>query len=82
MNAKSIFKTLLVIVMLLFLVLMGLNNRQNVDFALAPVLPHKITQTAAIMYFGFFAVGLLTGSILTAGGGKKGGSSKSAKTEK
>ena len=38
-----------------------------------------INQPAAIMYFAFFAVGVLSGTILTAGGGKKGGASKGDK---
>jgi uncharacterized integral membrane protein len=79
MNAKLLFKTLFLIVVLLLLVLMGMHNQQNVDFSLPPLLKQIIKQPAAIMYFGFFAVGVLTGTILTAGGGKKsgGGSSKS-----
>jgi hypothetical protein len=35
---------------------------------------------AAIMYFAFFAVGVLSGTLLTAG--KKGGSSGKSKTQK
>ena len=77
MNAKLLFKTIFLIAILLLLVLMGMNNRQTVDFALPPILPQKQTQPAAIMYFSFFAVGVLTGTILTAGGGgKKGGGGK------
>jgi hypothetical protein len=56
-----------------------MNNRQTVDFALPPILPQKQTQPAAIMYFSFFAVGVLTGTILTAGGGGGGGGKKSGK---
>jgi len=75
MNAKLLFKTIFLIAILSLLVLMGMNNRQSVDFALPPILPQKQTQPAAIMYFSFFAIGVLTGTILTAGagGGKKGG---------
>ena len=46
----------------------------------SPLLKQKIEQPAAIMYFAFFAVGVLSGTILTAGG-KKGGKS-SVKTDK
>jgi uncharacterized integral membrane protein len=77
MNAKLLFKTLFLIVVLLLLVLMGMHNQQNVDFSLPPLLKQIIKQPAAIMYFGFFAVGVLTGTILTAGGGKKSGGSSS-----
>jgi len=72
MNAKLIVKTLFLIAVLLFLVLMGMENRHRIDFTLSQVLPQKITLPAAIMYYAFFAIGVLTGTIMTAGG-KKGG---------
>lgn len=73
MNAKLLLKTVFIIVVLLFLVLMGMNNRGTVDFSLPPLLPKTITLPSALMYFAFFAVGVLTGTILTAGSGKGGG---------
>ena len=76
MSAKLIFKTLFMIAVLLLLVLMGMNNRDTVRFALPPIISQAVTQPAAIMYFAFFAVGVLTGTILTAGrSGKSGGGS-------
>jgi len=79
MNTKLLLKTLFLILVLLFLVLMGMENRQTVEFSMPPFLPRKVKQPAAIMYYVFFAVGVLTGTILTAGG--KGGS-RSSKSEK
>lgn len=79
MNAKLLLKTLFFILILLLLVLMGMHNRGAVDFTLPPVLQQVIKQPAALMYFAFFAVGVLTGTVMTAGTGKKGGSSKSTK---
>ncbi|EEF60440.1 hypothetical protein [Pedosphaera parvula] len=80
MNAKLLFKTIFLIVVLLLLVLMGMHNQQNIDFSLPPLLKQTIKQPAAIMYFGFFAIGVLAGTILTAGGGgKKGGGGSSSK---
>jgi uncharacterized integral membrane protein len=72
MNAKVLFKTIFIIIVLLLLVLMGMHNQAAISFTLPPLLTKTITQPAALMYFGFFAVGLLTGTILTAGGGKRG----------
>jgi hypothetical protein len=82
MNVKLLCKMVFLIVVLLLLVLMGMHNREWVDFRLPPLLNEKVSLRAAIMYFGFFAVGLLTGTILTAGSGKKGGSSKPNKESK
>lgn len=79
MNAKLLLKTLFFILILLLLVLMGMHNRGTVDFTLPPVLQQVIKQPAALMYFAFFAVGVLTGTVMTAGTGSKSGGSKSAK---
>lgn len=72
MNVKLLLKTLLVITLLLLLVIMGMNNRQPVDLKMPPLLQKTQTLPAAFMYFGFFAIGLLSGTLLTAG--RKGGS--------
>jgi uncharacterized integral membrane protein len=84
MNAKLLFKIVLLIVMLLMLVLIGVYNKETVTLSLPALLPKSIRQPAAIMYFGFFAAGLLTGAVLTAGGGSKdgGGSAKSSRSGK
>ena len=87
MNAKLLLKTVFLMIVLLLLVLMGMNNRGSVSFALPPLLPKAVSQPAAIMFFAFFAAGVLTGTILTAGSGRKGssssaGASKPSKSEK
>jgi uncharacterized integral membrane protein len=75
MNPKLILKTLFMIAILSLLVLMGMNNRQDVDLRMPPLLHKTQSFPAALMYFGFFAIGVLTGTVLTAGG-KRGGKSK------
>jgi uncharacterized integral membrane protein len=82
MNAKLLLKMLFLILVALMLVLMGMNNQRKIDFTLPPFVSQVIQQPAALMYLGFFAVGLLTGTILTAGGGKKSGGAKSGKSDK
>jgi uncharacterized integral membrane protein len=77
MNAKLLLKTIFIMLVLLLLVIMGMHNRGLVPFILPPLLNHSVSQPAAIMYFGFFAVGVLTGTVITAGGGKKSGGSSS-----
>ena len=76
MKAMQFIKLLIVTAILLLLVLIGLNNRAPVDFSLPPLLADAVRQPAALMYFGFFAVGLITGAILCV----PGKSSKSGKT--
>ena len=77
MNPKLFLKTLFLIAILSLLVLMGMNNRQSVELSLPPLVPKTQRLPAALMYFGFFAVGVLTGTVLTAGGKKGGTKSKS-----
>ena len=82
MNAKLLLKTIFMILVLLLLVLMGMHNRKPISFTLPPLMNETISQPAAIMYFGFFAVGFLTGTVLTAGGGgKRGGGSGKSKSD-
>lgn len=81
MNAKLLLKMLFILLVALLLVLIGMNNRHRVDFTLPPIVNQVIEQPAALMYLAFFGVGLLTGALVTAGGGKR-GSGKSAKGEK
>lgn len=83
MNTKLLFKTIFALIVLLLLVLMGMNNKSLVDFALPPLLPKPVKLQAALMYFAFFAIGVLSGTVLTAGMGKKGGgSSRTGKGDK
>ncbi len=81
MNTRLLLKTIFFIVVLLLLVLMGMHNRSVVDFTLPPLIVSQIKQPAALMYYAFFAVGVLTGTLLTAGTGKRGGS-KTTKGDK
>ena len=71
MNAKILFKLVFSMAVLLLLLLMGMHNRAVVDFSLPPLLKQTLQQPAALMYFAFFGVGLLTGAVITAGSGKR-----------
>ncbi len=61
----SIIKLAFGMVVLLLLVLMGVHNRSTVDFNLPPLVNHVVQQPAALMYFAFFAIGVITGAILS-----------------
>ena len=66
----QVIKTVFFMVVLLFLVLMGVYNRGMVNFQLPPVLREEVRQPAALMYFGFFAVGVITGTLAALGQSK------------
>ena len=80
MNIKLLLRTIFLVLILLLLVIMGMNNRHTVGLSLPPILPKSLKLSAAIMYFAFFAVGVLSGTMLT--GGKKGGGSGKSITQK
>jgi uncharacterized integral membrane protein len=73
MNAKVLCKAVFLLIVLLLLVLMGMYNPETVNFRLPPLIT-RVTQKAGIMYFAFFAIGFLTGTLVMAGGGKRGSS--------
>jgi uncharacterized integral membrane protein len=80
MNFKLLLKMAFLVAVLLLLVIMGMNNRQSVGLSLPPILTKGLKLPAAIMYFGFFAVGVLSGTFLNAG--KKGAGSSKSKPQK
>jgi uncharacterized integral membrane protein len=60
-----------VFLLLLFIVLyVGLSNPQRVDFYFTLLFERRVTQPAALLYFAMFAIGVLAGMALNAGGGK------------
>jgi uncharacterized membrane protein YciS (DUF1049 family) len=75
MKVMMFLKLLVVTAVFLLLVMIGLNNRSSVDFSLPPILGDVVRQPAALMYFGFFAVGLITGAMLCIPSGKAKGKS-------
>lgn len=75
---KAVFKTLALLAILFVLLYVGLNNGHTIDFRF-PVAgwteKSPIRASAALIYFGVFAVGVLAGTILAYGDktGKKSG---------
>lgn len=81
---KAVLKTIALLVILFVMLYVGMNNTHEIDFRF-PVAgvteKAPIHASAALIYFGMFAVGVLAGTILTVGssgggGGKKSSSSK------
>jgi len=77
MNLKLLLKAVLIIAVLALLVMMGMHNTQIVKLELPPILPKPQEGPACYMYYGFFGVGFVVGTLLMAGGKK--GASKPAK---
>ena len=75
MNTRLLVKLIVVLAVMLFMVMMGIENTNKIQFTIL----HKTSAPviSAIMYFIFFGVGVITGGILTAGSGKKSSGPKS-----
>jgi hypothetical protein len=82
---KVVVKTFALIVILFVMLYVGMNNTHEVDFRF-PVAgvtdKTPIRSSAALIYFGMFAVGMLAGAILTAGGGSGGGKKSAGAKDK
>jgi uncharacterized membrane protein YciS (DUF1049 family) len=83
MSFKAVVKSILFLVLLFVMLYVGMNNPQPIDFhfPIAGTTDKKpIHESAAIIYFGVFAVGVLAGTLLHTGkGAKKSGSSSKEK---
>jgi len=80
---KLFLKTIFALIIAAFLVQVILNNRTSISLNLPPIFKKPLSQPAAMMYFAFFAVGFLTGKVLTGNPRVKSGSSgESAKSSK
>ena len=73
---KAVVKTIALLAILFVMLYVGMNNTHAIDFHF-PVAgttdKTPIHASAALIYFGVFAVGLLAGTILTVGSGSSGG---------
>jgi uncharacterized membrane protein YciS (DUF1049 family) len=74
MSLKALVRSVVALAILFVMLYVGMNNTQQIDFYFPIALKQKVSESAGLIYFGVFAVGFLAGTILTAGGGKKGSS--------
>lgn len=74
---KAVFKTFVLLVILFVMLYVGMYNGQEIDFNFpiaGTTTKTPIHASAALVFFGIFAVGVLAGTMLhTGGGGDKGG---------
>lgn len=78
---KAVVKTIALLAILFVMLYVGMNNTHVIDFhfPVAGVTEKApIHTSAALIFFGVFAVGVLAGTILAVGNGGSGGGKKSA----
>jgi hypothetical protein len=82
---KAVLKTFALLLILFVLLYVGMNNTHEIDFhfPIAGTTAKKpIHASAALIYFGIFAIGVLAGTLLHFGGGGSGGKKSSGPKEK
>ena len=79
MSFAPVFKAIVFLLILFVMLYVGINNRDNISFSFPMIWDKSIRAQAALIYFAVFAVGVLAGTVLTAGSGKKRGSSGGGK---
>jgi len=76
---KAVVKTIILLGILFVMLYVGMNNTHAIDFHFpiaGTTAKTPVHASAALVYFGVFAVGVLAGTVLTVGGG--GGGRKSS----
>ncbi len=74
MSLKAVFRSVVALAVLFIMLYVGMNNTQNIEFSFPLALKSRVSEPAALIFFGVFAIGFLAGTLLTAGGKKGGGS--------
>ena len=82
MNAKTLFRGTIFLLLLFVVLYVGMENTHRVDFYFPLLLEKKISQPAALLFFGMFAVGVLAGMTLNSGGEKKSGGDGESRKKK
>ena len=75
MSIKLLLRTLVFLALLFVILYVGMTNTKEIDFYF-PLMSAKpsvpvLHQPAALVYFGIFAIGVLAGTMLFSGGGKR-----------
>ena len=82
MTAKTLFRGIIFLLLLFVVLYVGMENTHRVDFYFPLLLEKKISQPAALLFFGMFAVGVLAGMTLNSGGEKKSGGEGESRKKK
>jgi uncharacterized integral membrane protein len=70
MNLKLLVRGFVILVLLFIVLYVGMNNTHSIDFFFPLLLEKKISQPAALLFFGMFAIGVVAGMMLNADKGK------------
>ena len=73
MSFKVLLRSILFLLILFVMLYAGMNNTESIEFSFPIAFSKSIREPAALIFFGVFADGVLGGTLLHAGGGRKSG---------
>jgi len=76
MSFKVLLRSVVFLAILFAVLYAGIHNTKEIEFSFPLLFQKDIRQSAALIYFCIFAIGVLGGTVLTAGGGGRRGGSK------
>jgi uncharacterized integral membrane protein len=76
MNFKVLLRSIFFLIILFVMLYVGMNNTKSIEFSFPLAREQPIHGPAGLIYFAVFAIGVLGGTVLTAGSG---GSRRSGK---
>jgi uncharacterized integral membrane protein len=76
MNAKTFFRTLGFLLILLLVILISKENTQSAEFRFSLLFEKPVHASATFVFFAMFAIGVVGGTLLN-GGGSGGGAGAS-----
>jgi preprotein translocase subunit SecG len=79
MSFQTILRTIGFLIILFLVVYVSIENTQVIDFHFSMVAEKPVRSSAAIIYFGMFAVGVIGGTLLHNGGKGGGGGGSGSK---
>ena len=73
MNAKTLFRAFIFLLLLFVVLYVGMENTHRIDFYFPVLLEKKLSQPAALIFFAMFAVGVVAGMMLNSNTGASSG---------
>ncbi|MFT3869217.1 MAG: hypothetical protein QM715_12230 [Nibricoccus sp.] len=64
MKIQALFRGIVVLALVFVAIYLGMSNTQSIQFSFPLLLKQKISQPAALVFFGMFALGLIVGLML------------------
>jgi uncharacterized integral membrane protein len=67
MNAKTLFRAIVTLLLLFVALYVGMKNTHPIDFYFPVLLEKKLSLPAALLFFGMFAIGVMAGMVMNSG---------------